>query len=245
MARRAGGAVWCSVMGMLFSGHRWVGLLGIGWFVLFLLGAAVLQGEPPAAGAPVAQVRDFFHTAGSRYLVGDLVAGCAFMLLLLPFGTLLPRALSTVERQPPWWSPLTAVSVVAVVTVGGTATSFLDAAALAAGGPQLDDSTVTALLYANTAGIALIGLPAAVFAASAAALVHHATGPRALTLLGGLAAVLLVAGAAFPVTGTGHGPLWTVRFVSFLALALFVLGTSLYVLTGVGRGRSRPAADRS
>jgi hypothetical protein len=115
-------------MRRLSDGRR-VGLLGIGWFVLFIVGAAVLQGEPPPAGAPVAQVRDFFHAAGRRYLVGDFVAGCAFMLLLLPFGVLLPRALSTVDRPAPWWSQLPGAGVVALVTVGGVATSFLDAVA--------------------------------------------------------------------------------------------------------------------
>ncbi|MEV4512707.1 hypothetical protein AB0K00_27515 [Dactylosporangium sp. NPDC049525] len=220
---------------------RWIGLLGIGWFVLFLLGAAVLQGEPPPAGAPVAQVRDFFHAAGRRYLIGDYVAGCAFMLLLLPFGVLLPRALSTVDRPPPWWSRLPAVGVVALVAAGGTATSFLDAVALA--GAQLDDSTIAALLAANSAGIALIGLPAAVFAGSAATLVRHAHGPRIVSALGWAAAALLVAGAAFPIEGAAHGPLWTIRFASFLTLAAFVLATSAHVLTRVP---SPPATtDRS
>lgn len=216
---------------------RWLGLLGLGWFVLFLLGAAVLQGEPPPAGAPVAEVRDYFHDAGRRYLVGDLVAGCAFVLLLLPFGVLLPRALTVGDRPPPWWSQLTAASVVALVTVGGAATSFLDAVAMARGGPQLDDSTVTALLFANSAGIALIGLPAAVFVASAATLVRHAAGPHGVTVLGWAAAALLVAGAAFPIAGNAHGPLWTVRFVSFLTFAAFVLATSVHVMT-----RAQPPA---
>jgi hypothetical protein len=219
---------------------RWIGLLGIGWFVLFLLGAAVLQGEPPPAGAPVAQVREFFHDAGRRYLVGDFVAGCAFMLLLLPFGVLLPRALSIVDS---WWSRLPAAGVVALTTVGGTATSFLDAVAMAGGGDRLDDSTVAALLYANSAGIALIGLPAAVFAGSAAILVRRARGPWIVAVLGWVAAVLLVTGAAFPIEGDAHGPLWTVRFTGFLTLAAFVLATSAHVLTRVS---SLPAAaDRS
>ncbi|MFC4997737.1 hypothetical protein ACFPIJ_07850 [Dactylosporangium cerinum] len=222
------------------SDGRWVGLLGIGWFVLFIVGAAVLQGEPPPAGGPVAQVRDFFHTAGRQYLVGDLVAGCAFMLLLLPFGVLLPRALSTVDRPAPWWSPLTAAGVVGLVTVGGVATSFLDAVAMARGDTRLDDSTVAALLYANSAGIALIGLPAAVFAASAATLVRHAAGPRTVAVLGWVAAALLVTGAAFPVAGNAHGPLWTIRFTSFLTLAAFVLATSGHLLTR--RPRSAPGS---
>ena len=82
---------------------------------------------------------------------------------------------------------------------------------MARGDARLDDSTVAALLFANSAGIALIGLPAAVFAASAAALVRHAAGPLAVTALGWVAAALSVAGAAFPIAGDGHGPLWTVR----------------------------------
>lgn len=207
---------------------RWIGLLGIGWFVLFMLGAAVLQGEPPAAGAPVAEVRAFFHDHGARYLVGDYVAGCAFMLLLLPFGALLPRGL---HRPPSPLGSLTAAAVAALVVVGGTATSFLDAVALARGDARIDDAAISALLFANSAGIALIGLPAAVFAAAGATLLRQAGGPVAGTALGWAAAALLAAGAAFPLGGTEHGPLWTVRFVSFLTLAAFVLTTSAYVLT--------------
>ncbi len=43
---------------------RRVGLLGIGWFVPFIVGVAVLQGELLARGCPVAQVRDFSTPPG-------------------------------------------------------------------------------------------------------------------------------------------------------------------------------------
>jgi hypothetical protein len=44
------------------AGRWWrlAGLFGLGWFVLFAVGAIVLQGEPPAYDASVADVRQFF-----------------------------------------------------------------------------------------------------------------------------------------------------------------------------------------
>ncbi|MET7424585.1 hypothetical protein [Dactylosporangium sp. NPDC005555] len=220
-------------MSRLFDG-RWVGLLGIGWFVLFLIGAAVLQGEPPAAGTPVTEVRAFFHDHGVRYLAGDYVAGCAFLLLLLPFGVLAPRVLTRAPHPPA--ATLAAAAAAALVVAGGTATSFLDAVALSRGDARLDDSTVAALLYANSAGIALIGLPAAVFAAATATLVRNVF----VMALGWTAAVLLTTGAAFPLVSA----LWTVRFVSFLTFAVFVLATSALILS-VARppGHHAPGGD--
>lgn len=226
--------------------RRRVGLLGVGWLVLFLLGAAVLQGEPPPIDAPISQVREYFQDGGRRYLIGDLLAGVAFVLLLLPFAVMLPRALGVADRLSPVWSHLTTSGAVALVAVGGTATSFLDAVAMARGDSRLDDSTVTALLYANSAGIALIGLPAAVFAAAAATLIWNSSAPRAIAVLGWVAAGLLVVGAAFPIGTDPHGPLWTIRFVSFLSLAAFVAATSVNLLTRASRPtNSDHHADRT
>jgi hypothetical protein len=210
---------------------RLIGLLGIGWFALFLVGAVMLQGEPPPNDAPISQVREYFRDHGGRYLVGDFLAGCAFALLLLPFAAMLPRALSVPNRLSPVWSHLTISGAAALVAVGGTATSFLDAVAMTRGDPRLDDSTLTALLYANSATIALIGLPTAVFATAAATLVWHSSAPRAIAVLGWVAAAFLVLGAAFPIDTDARGPLWTVRFFSFLDFPAFILATSVTLLT--------------
>jgi hypothetical protein len=219
---------------------RWTAVLGIGWLACFIVGAAVLQGEPPAYDAAIPEIRVFFAEHGGRYLVGDVVAGAGFVLLLVPFAITLPGALGVPDRTAALWGRLSAAGAVALVTVGGVATSFLDAVAIARGGPRLDDSTITALLYANMAGIALIGLPAALFVAAAAALVWYSTLPRAVAVLGWIAAPLLVVGAAFPIDPDPRGPLWTIRFVSFIMLALFVLATSILLASRPPRPAQLP-----
>jgi hypothetical protein len=83
-------------------------------------------------------------------------------------------------------------------------------------------------VYANSAGIAFLGLPAATFAVAAGALVWLA-GVRSLAVLGWLAGTLLVAGAAFPL-GESDGPLWTIRFAGFVVLAAFIAATSIMLL---------------
>jgi len=208
---------------------RLAGAVGIGWFALFAIGAIGLQGEPPAYDAAISTVRAFFAEHGARYLLGDILAGCGFVLLL-PFAVLLPEALGTAGRWTATLARLSTAGAVGLFVTGGVATSFLDAVALARGGSALDDSTITGLMYANAAGIALIGLPAAVFVAAAAAQVWFSALPRAIAVIGWLSAPLLIVGAAYPVSPDPRGVLWTIRFVSFIGLALFVLATSITLL---------------
>jgi hypothetical protein len=40
--------------------NRLTGILGLAWFALFAVGAIVLQGEPPAPGQPVGELRELF-----------------------------------------------------------------------------------------------------------------------------------------------------------------------------------------
>jgi hypothetical protein len=207
--------------------RRTVGLLGLGWLVLFAVGGPALQGRPPGYDVPVAQLREQFQEHAIRYLTGDLIAGIGFCLLLVPFAALLPDALGGAARSG--WARLASTGAVGLSVAGGTATSFLDAVAIARGGPQLDDATLSALVYANAAGIAFLNLPSATFAIAAAVLVHQA-GHRGLAIAGGLAAALLVTGAAFPL-GPPDGPLWTIRFAGFIVLAVFVAAVSITLLT--------------
>jgi hypothetical protein len=85
---------------------------------------------------------------------------------------------------------------VTTIVIGDAATVFTDAVALAGGGPELADSTIHALLDANAVAIAAIGLPMALFAFAASAVVW-ATGvlPRWLAVIGSIAGVLHLAGA--------------------------------------------------
>jgi hypothetical protein len=225
------------------AGRWWrlAGLFGLGWFVLFAVGAIVLQGEPPAYDASVAEVRQFFTDNGTKFLLGDYLAGLAFLLLFLPFVVGLRSLLGAAEGGPQIASRLVLVGGLATVLVGDTATVFQDTLALGAANPEFQDATVRAFLYANAPAIAAIGLPAALFTL-AASLVIWTTAVlwRWLAVVGVLAGVLLAVGAAFPVAGDPTGPLWTIRFLSFIGLLVFVVSVSIAMLL-----RAEPPASLS
>jgi hypothetical protein len=208
-------------------------VFGLGWFVLFAVGAIVLQGEPPAYDASLAEVRQFFSDNSTRFLIGDYLAGLAFLLLFLPFVVGLRSLLGAAEGGPQIASRLMLVGGLATVLIGDTATVFQDTLALGAANPELQDTTLRAFLYANAAAIAAIGLPAAVFTFAASVVIWTtAVLWRWLAVLDVLAGVLLAVGAAFPLAGDPTGPLWTIRFISFIALG---------GLRGVGSHRHAPA----
>jgi hypothetical protein len=63
---------------------------------------------------------------------------------------------------------------------------------------------------------------------------------RWLAVVGVLVGVLLAVGAAFPVAGDPTGPLWTIRFLSFIGLLVFVVSVSIAMLL-----RAEPPASLS
>jgi hypothetical protein len=220
---------------------RLAGVFGLGWFVLFAVGAIVLQGEPPAYDASLADVRQFFTDNSTRFLVGDYLAGLAFLLLFLPFVVGFRSLLGAAEGGPQIASRLMLVGGLATVLIGDTATVFQDTLALGAANPELQDTTLRAFLYANAAAIAAIGLPAALFTFAASVVIWTtAVLWRWLAVLGVLAGVLLAVGAAFPLAGDPTGPLWTIRFISFIALAVFVVSAAIGMLR-----RAEPVAATS
>jgi uncharacterized protein (UPF0548 family) len=215
---------------------RVAGVLGLAWFVLFAIGGIALQGEPPAYDAPISEIRDFFNDTGQQYLVGDFIADLAFVLLFLPFAAVLRGLLGDAEGGQQTGSRLAFAGAVALVVIGSGATTFLDAVALGGGGPELSDSTMRALLYADTVAIAALGLPAALFVLAASRVIWT-TGVlwRWLAVIGTVAGVLLITGAAFPIEQDANGVLWGIRFASFLSLAIFVLLTSVAQLSKASR----------
>jgi hypothetical protein len=161
--------------------------------VLFALGGIALQGQPPAYDAPIGETRDFFAAHGDRYLWGDYIAGLAFILCLLPFVVGLRSVLGAAEAAPQIASRLVLVGGIATVIVGDAATAFLDALALAGAPAELPDSTIRLLLQLDAVAIAAIGLPMALTAISAAAVIWQTSVlPRWLAPVaaGGLGAAL-------------------------------------------------------
>jgi hypothetical protein len=220
---------------------RVIGGFGLAWAILFAIGAIVLQGEPPAYDQPLADARAFFIDGAKQYLIGDYIAGIAFFLCFLPFIVGLQRLLGQAEGEPQIASLLVLVGGLATVVVGGTATVFLDGVALALSHNGLEDTTIRMQLHANAVAIAPIGFPMALMSFGAAWVIWrtHVLWPW-LAAIAGLAGILHVIGAAFPLTAGEDSLLFFVRFVALIAFVVFVLSASVNMLMMTPNARTPP-----
>jgi hypothetical protein len=204
----------------------------LAWFVLFVVGGIILQGQPPPYDEPINEARQFFANAADRYLWGDYIAGIAFILCFLPYLVGLHRVLSGAEPEPRMGSQLLLVGGITTVVVGDTATAFLDAVAVGNGASELADTTLRELLRADAVAIAAIGLPMALTAFAAATVIWRSGVLwRWLAPFAALAGILHVIGATFVISGDGSGPLVFIRFAGLIAFGLFVVFSSIDLLT--------------
>lgn len=217
------------------SSNWWkaTGWFGVAWFVLFLIGGIIIQGEPPAYDQPVATIRDFFIARSDRYLLGDYISGLAFILAFLPFIVGLARLLNLAEREPRIASTIVLAGGLTTVAVGDAATAFLDAVALGNAATDLADTTIQGFLHANAVAIAAIGLPMALTSIAAAyAIWTTRVLWRWLASIAVLAGVLHIIGALFIIGNAGNGPLFLIRFAGLITFGAFVLLTSINLIQG-------------
>jgi hypothetical protein len=214
-----------------FQWQRITGVFGLAWIVLFALGGIALQGQPPAYDASIGEMRAFFAAHADRYLWGDFIAGVAFVLCLLPFLVGLRSVLGAAEGGPQIASRLVLVGGIATVTVGDAATAFLDALALGGAPAELPDTTIRLLLQLDAVAIAAIGLPMALTAIAAAAVIWQ-TGvlPRWLAPLAMLSGLLSIVGATFVAADDSDGPLFFLRFAGLITFAVFVAVSSVSLI---------------
>jgi hypothetical protein len=216
-----------------FRSERITGAFGLAWIVLFAIGGIALQGQPPAYNAPIDETREFFAAHGDRYLWGDYIAGLAFVLCLLPFVVGLRSLLGAAEGPPQIASRLVLVGGVATVVVGDAATAFLDALALGGAPAELPDTTIRLLLELDAVAIAAIGLPMALTAIAAAAVIWRTSVlPRWLAPLGALSGGLHIVGATFVAANDADGPIFFIRFAGLITFAIFVAASSVSLLRG-------------
>jgi hypothetical protein len=228
-----------------FNWQRTTGAFGIGWIVLFALGGIALQGQPPAYDAPINEVRDFFVTHGDRYLWGDYIAGLAFVLCLLPFVVGLRSVLGAAEGGPQIASRLVLVGGVATVVVGDAATAFLDALALHGEPAELPDTTVRLLLELDAVAIAAIGLPMALTAIAAAAVIWRSlVFPRWIAPVAASSGFLHIVGATFVAAGDAEGPLFFIRFAGLITFAIFVAASSVSLIRSPAVGPPNSVGGR-
>lgn len=216
--------------------YKLAAALGLAGVVLIAIGGGALHGTPPAFDAPLQQIRDSFRSGGQAYLVGDYLARLGFVFGFLPFVAALRGRLAEVEAEPRILSWLIVAGGVATFAVGDAAKFFLNGVALAGGSSEISDSTLRTLLYLDSGAISTIGAPAALMVLAASWLIwKHRALWRWLAVLGAVAGVLLVLGAAFPLEHRSMGVLFAARFAGFLALVIFIVASSLAMLLDRGK----------
>ena len=205
------------------------GFFGIGFIILFIIGPFILTGETPSRSDSVEEIRKYFQDDGEMYLVGDYIAGIAFVLFFLPYLVTLRWVLGSGEGWPPIWSWLTVIGGLSMVVIGGASSVFLGTLAINADfSEQIDDSSVRLLMEMSTYSFTGFGFTMALFLGSASFVILR-TGVlwRWLAALGLIAALLLVIGAAWPIDGDEEGAIAIFGLIGSIGGALFVLVSSI------------------
>ena len=208
------------------------GMFGIGFVILFIIGPVFLTGDTPTRDDSIEDIRKFFADDGEMYLVGDYIAGLAFILFFLPYLVTLRWVLGSGEGWPPIWSWLTVLGGVSFLVVGGTQAVFFGALAISEGDPEvIDDAGVRLLMEMSTYAFTGFTLTLALFVASASLVVLR-TGVlwRWLAALGFLAALLMIIGAAWPIDGNEEGALAIIGFIGAPLTLLWVLLSSIKMI---------------
>jgi hypothetical protein len=207
-------------------------------FVVLLLIAAFLPGQPPVATDSIPDIRAFFKDERESLQAATFFTGLAVIAFLWFLGTLRGR----LREAEGGSGRLTAVAfgsglVVAATALAGQALFLTPTLHLT----ELDDSTVRVLFDASTYVFAMIGFPAAGLTAGTAA-VSLRTGalPRAIGAFSAVVAACQVIGA-FALYGEDDsffGIGGASGFLAFLLFLLWVLAVSIAMLV-----RAYPRTD--
>ncbi|MEX0682086.1 MAG: DUF4386 family protein [Dehalococcoidia bacterium] len=214
--------------GMMAQWWRLGGIAGIAWIVVFVV-SIVLQGESPSRDDSIEDIRQYFSDDGDMYLVGDWLIGVAFFFFFLPYAVVLSYMVRRDDGMPPILANLVVIGAVTATVFGGVASIPWGALAIgAAENPEVDDSAIRTLMELDTYGFTLSQLPIGLFlAASSLAIWRTGALWRWLGLLGGLAAILLVVGAAWTIDGDEEGGIAILGFIGFPGTLLFILISSV------------------
>jgi hypothetical protein len=197
------------------------------FFVVALIVSTIIAGSPPMADDSTAKVASFFSDHRDRILVSNYVGGLAIVSLLV-FAACLWDFLRSVEGNLAGPSTLVVVGGTAVAATATVGTMF--SLVLAYRLPASPD-LVRTFYDANLLCFSFIGFPAAVFIGGAsAAVLRSGVLPGAVGMIGGLAALLQLVGAAsFATSGAfmPGGPMGFVAFISILVWALAISGALL------------------
>ena len=208
------------------------GLLGIAYVVTFVIGVIVIQGETPTVDSPMTEVRQYFGEDGKTYLIGDYIAGLGFVVFFLPFVSFLRAFLGRAEGGTEVFSRIVLVGGITLIALGGAGSIAWGALALgAAGSPEVDDSTIRALLYANAYAFGYLPVGAAVIQLPASLVIWQTRALwRWLAVFGLIISVTGLIGGAWPITRDTEGALAMLGFAAVALLNLWVLLVAIAML---------------
>jgi hypothetical protein len=207
------------------------GAFGIGFAALFVIGAIIIQGEPPMRDDSIQEIRKYFADDGTKYLVGDYMTSIGFVLFFLPYLVTLRWVLGSGEGWPPIWSWLTVVGGLIMVALGGAGAMAFGTLAISADNKEIDDSSIRLFMEMNSYAFNLFSFGMALFVGSASVVILRTRVLwRWLPLLGFVAAILLVSGASWPIDGDENGPLAVPGFIGAILTLLFVILSSINLL---------------
>jgi hypothetical protein len=208
------------------------GVFAIGFFVVFFIGAFVIQGETPSTNAPMSEIRGYFTNTARQYLVSDYLNGLAFILLFLPFLVILRGLLARAEGGPNIGSWLTFAGGLMTLAIASSAAVGWGALALgAAGDPEVDDSTVRTLMYMDAYGYSALPLGFALMILSASTVIYL-TGVlwRWLAIIGLLVALAGIIGSAWVIEGNEESVLGILTIIGFAGTFIWVLLVSISMI---------------
>ena len=129
------------------TSQRTVGIAGLVFVVLAVVGFGVLVGSVPGPGAEADEIRDFLARSELRVWAGGYV-GLLSQLAFLVFAAGLWGVLRAAEGAPGWVSAagLAAASALVAVAIAG---DLVPGAAVFRGGDEIDPATAAVLLDAK------------------------------------------------------------------------------------------------
>jgi hypothetical protein len=208
------------------------GAAGIAFIVLFIIGAIVLQGDTPMADDSAEEIRSYFADHAKAYLIGDFLTGLAFIFLFLPFASALRSYLGLAEGANGMWSRLSYTGALLMVAIGG-ATSATNGALAYAHADFADDAILKTLnnmtYYTFTTTFpfagALLVLPASIVILRTRVLWSW------LGWLGLAYSIVAVISSLAVLNRDPNSPLGLLAFMVFIALAIWIIATSVGLLT--------------
>lgn len=218
--------------GILKNPWKLGGIAGLVFFVLFVVGGLVLQGDTPMYGDSVKEIRDYFGNGddSNRFLIGDWLTAIGFVLFFLPFMSALRQVLAPADPSDGVLARLIVPGGVLFLVLG--AVGSMSWAALALGDTKdLDDSSVRLAMDLNTYMSAVIVFGVAAFLVPASLIIISSRVLwRWLGWFGLVVALVAIVSDLWLVQGDDESFLGFLGFIAFIGLGIWILATSIGML---------------